>query len=751
MAISLDDRLPTALRWQSFIVAALVALSAATAGQNRSAPDIWNRRAAGTEYQPVLEVSGREELGLFLQRARDPQNLRSICEGRVEAIDIAIPTQQQYLKSLLAKREASRDYAEIAWTHRSLGQLWAYVGQLGRAADEFEAAYAIALKQQKSDPRLREALVPIEAMIGVAHLRRGELENCIDNHQAASCIFPIREQGRHQRTSGSERAMEYFLRHLTRQPENLEVQWLLNVAAMTLGRYPEGVPERWRLPAKAFTSEEDPGRFQDVAQEAGLHAIGRAGGAVVEDYDGDGRLDIFVSSTDPCASARLYRNTGGGQFEDRTRAAKLTEQLGGINATHTDYNNDGRIDLFVMRGGWEFPMRNSLLRNDGIGAFTDVTSAAGVSSALHRTHSAAWADFDNDGWLDVFVAHEETPAALFRNNRNGTFTDVAERAGVRRAAFSKGAAWGDYDNDGDADLYVSNYGEPNFFYVNNGDGTFTERAAQLGIDRPIMSFPTWFFDYDNDGWLDLFVASFVPSVTEVVRHYVGLPPRAETFKLYRNDRRGGFEDVTAASGLARVAPVMGANFGDLDNDGFLDVYLGTGAPSYAAIVPNLMFRNVLGQRFADVTNATGTGHLQKGHGVAWADLDDDGDLDIYANIGGFLPGDVYSRALFRNPGHGNNWIRVRLDGVKSNRPGIGAKIRMTLPDGSLRYREVNGGGSFGASPLEQHIGLGKTDRIVRLEIEWPASKTRQVFTDVRANQRIVVKEGEKSYRVVAGS
>jgi hypothetical protein len=194
---------------------------------------------------------------------------------------------------------------------------------------------------------------------------------------------------------------------------------------------------------------------------------------------------------------------------------------------------------------------------------------------------------------------------------------------------------------------------------------------------------------------------------------------------------------------------MGANFGDLDNDGFLDMYIGTGTPSYAALVPNLMFRNDSGRRFVDVTSATGTGHLQKGHGVAWADVDDDGDEDIYVNIGGFLPGDVYSRALFRNPGNQNRWIGVRLEGVKSNRPGIGAKIRVALPDGSLRYREVNGGGSFGASALEQHIGLGSFDRIARLEVEWPASRTKQAFSDVPANQRIVIREGEQRYRVAA--
>ena len=358
--------------------AALVVVSAASGGQPRTGPDIWNRRAPGTEYQPVLEVSGREELGLFLERAREPQNLRAICQGRREAIDIAIPTQQRYLQSLLDTSAAARDFAEIAWAHRSLGQLWAYVGRLDRAAAEFESAYGMALERHGTNPQLREALAPLEAMIGVAHLRRGELENCIENHHAASCIFPIREQGRHQRTSGSERALGYFLKHLARQPDNLEVQWLLNVAAMTLGRHPEAVPERWRLPAKAYTSDEDPGRFEDIAGEVGLHEIGRAGGAVIEDYDADGRFDIFVSSTDVCASARLYRNAGGGRFEDRTASAGISEQLGGINATHTDYNNDGRMDLFVMRGGWEYPMRNSLLRNDGNGTFTDVTSAAGA-------------------------------------------------------------------------------------------------------------------------------------------------------------------------------------------------------------------------------------------------------------------------------------------------------------------------------------------------------------------------------------
>ncbi|HEY7511649.1 MAG TPA: CRTAC1 family protein, partial [Vicinamibacteria bacterium] len=431
-------------------------------------------------------------------------------------------------------------------------------------------------------------------------------------------------------------------------------------------------------------------------------------------------------------------------YEDRAAAAGLGGQLGGINLVQTDYDNDGWLDLFVMRGGWQSPMRNSLLRNGRDGTFTDVTEKAGLMKTVHRTHSAAWADFDGDGWLDVFVGHEETPAALFRNQGDGTFVDVARAAGVARSSFIKGAAWGDYDGDGAPDLYVSNFAGPNFLYRNRGDGTFEEKASALGVDKPVMSFPAWFWDYDEDGRLDLFVASFVPSVTEVARGYLGLPAQAESMRLYRNTG-GAFADVTRAAGLERVVPAMGANFGDLDEDGFLDFYLGTGAPSYAALVPNVMFRNRGDGTFVDVTTATGTGHLQKGHGVAFADLDDDGDQDVYANIGGFVPGDAYHKALFRNPGHGHRWLRVKLIGTRANRGAIGAKLAVTVvgEDGRerVRHREVGSGGSFGASPLEQHVGLGRAARVKSLEVEWPGRRLRQSFRDVPLDARIVVREG----------
>jgi hypothetical protein len=242
-------------------------------------------------------------------------------------------------------------------------------------------------------------------------------------------------------------------------------------------------------------------------------------------------------------------------------------------------------------------------------------------------------------------------------------------------------------------------------------------------------------------------------VAEFVKHYLKQPPVAETLKLYRNKGDGTFDDVSAAMGLGRIIPAMGANFGDLDNDGYLDMYLGTGTPSFAALVPNIMLRNDLGRRFQDVTAVTGTGHLQKGHGVAFADLDNDGDEDVVINLGGAVPGDNYADALFENPGagKGHNWISLRLVGTESNRAGIGAKIRVTLKGqaaGSpIRYREVSSGGSFGNNSFTQHIGLGPAT-VESVEITWPRRGAKpQIIRDVPVNAFLEVTEGKAGFVV----
>jgi hypothetical protein len=270
-----------------------------------------------------------------------------------------------------------------------------------------------------------------------------------------------------------------------------------------------------------------------------------------------------------------------------------------------------------------------------------------------------------------------------------------------------------------------------------------------GADR---GFPAWFFDFDNDGWNDIFASSYYLSSEETARSYLSLPLNATTMKLYRNTRDGSFLDVTAAATLDKVLMPMGSNFGDIDNDGFLDIYLGTGSPSYAALAPSMLLRNKNGASFVDVTVSSGTGEMHKGHGVAFADLDNDGDEDIAFKVGGATPGDAHAFRLFENPGHRNDWLGLNLVGVRSNRAAIGARIKVTVETaaGGRReiHRTVGSGGSFGASPLEQHVGLGRAARIAELEIKWPASGTRQVFTDVAKNQVIEIREMDDRYNAI---
>ncbi len=702
----------------------------------------WNRRVVGAgDYQIVLEVSGRLEIARAFQPP-NPLDLKDICRAKQTAEQRAFLSAEGYLSALEKSADATRRQIEIARLHIELGQIWSYRGEMTKAVVHFESARTALQKGILDQPAYADDLMYLDEMLGISYLRKGELDNCVHQHRAENCIFPLSRAAEHKLTAGSSSAIIFFKRHLARNPDNLEVRWLLNLAYMTLGQHPRGLTPEWLIPVTP--SKDSLPRFPDVAARLGIDRVSAAGGAILDDFDNDGFLDAIISSVDSCESIRFFHSNGDGTFTDATDKAGLSEQLGGINCVQTDFNNDGWLDVFVMRGGWEFAMRNSLLRNNGDGTFSDVTEAAGLLSGEHRTHAATWADYDNDGWLDVFVGHEETPSQLMRNRGDGTFEDVSLKAGVNRTGFTKGASWGDYDNDGWMDLYVSNYGGANLLYHNNGNGAFTEVATKLNVAQPLMSFPTWWFDYDNDGWQDLFVASFVPSITEVARGFLGLPAQAETMRLYRNDTKGGFQDVTTTVGLNRVVPTMGANLGDFDNDGWLDVYLGTGAPSYTALMPNFAFRNRAGKSFVDVTAATGTGHLQKGHGVAFGDIDNDGDQDFFVNVGGFIPGDKYNKALFANPSTKTNWLSLKLTGVQTNRAAIGARIKLTASDVTGKtftvYRVVSSGGSFGASSLTQSIGLGVFSKIDSLEIEWPTSKTRQVFRNAATNQFLAVKE-----------
>ncbi|MDR3635526.1 MAG: CRTAC1 family protein [Isosphaeraceae bacterium] len=627
-----------------------------------------------------------------------------------------------------------------------------YDGDADKAYDTLRQARA------EVEPRpvlARGMLANIVYYEGVTALRRGENENCIQCRGESSCILPISRAAVHTRPAGSRLAIHHFGEYLDWFPDDLEVRWLLNVAHMTLGEYPAKVdPRRLIALDTVVKADFDIGKFRDVGHLVHVDRQNKAGGAIMDDFDNDGRLDLVTTTFDPTEPMAFYRNREDGTFEDRSRAAGLAAVCGGLYCVQTDYDNDGRLDVFIPRGAWfPFPMRGTLLHNDG-GSFTDVTKQSGLDGPMN-SNSASWADYDNDGYLDVFVCCERQPNQLYHNRRDGTFEEVANTAGLHEDGryWCKGAAWIDYDNDDFPDLFVNRLIDDSArLYHNNRDGSFTDVSEALGVDGPHYGFSCWTWDYDNDGWLDLFATSYDGTVADVVQGLTGRPHRRHPNKLFRNVAGKGFEDVTREAGLDLVYATMGSNLGDFDNDGFLDMYLGTGDPYLGTLVPNRMFKNADGKCFVEITFAAGTGHLQKGHAVACGDWDRDGDTDIFVNMGGAVDGDRYHNILFQNPGQGNHWLVVKLVGRTTNRAAIGARIKAVTAGNSPRtlHRLVSSGSSFGANSLQQTLGLGRAERIATLEVHWPTSGTTQVFHDIAVDRAIEVTELSNTYRPVEG-
>lgn len=646
--------------------------------------------------------------------------------------------------------------------HWSLALALVRVGRLDEAAELTRACLSLA----NANPKEAAGWTPeVLFRLAAVFFRQAEKDNCIARHTDESCIFPLQGSAIHQDKLGAQAAVDVLTQLLARPGHDLhrEARWLLNIGHMALGTWPDEVPSEHRIPMGRFAAEAEIGRFKEIGAKTNLARRSRAGSLVVDDFTGDGRVDVLACSFDTGQALRLCRNDGELQFTDVSDAAGLSLQLGGVNVLSADVDGDGLLDLLVLRGGGflfgtEHP--NSLLRQDQPGHFVDITHAAGIELAA-PTRTASFADIDRDGDLDLFVGYESErrpggglrfPSKLWRNDGGGKFSDISASAGIVVATRPVGAVFGDVDNDGDQDLYVSNFLASNNLFINQGDGTFRDEAEARGVANPIASGPCGFFDYDNDGDLDLFVAAYhhYQQIRTVAAYYLEGTANNDGQRLFENDGRGRFTDVTAARGLQRALMATGLNFGDLDNDGRTDLYIATGAHDLAALFPNVLLLNR--DRFADATFAANVGHLQKGNGVVFADLDADGDHDLLVQVGGWYQDDTFGDVVFENPGNQHRSVALELRGVRDNRFGVGARVRARLltPSGPRDVCATVGHlASLGCNPLRAHLGLGDATAVEFVEITWPASGETQRVTGIPTRGRVRVTQGQNAVEILA--
>lgn len=527
-----------------------------------------------------------------------------------------------------------------------------------------------------------------------------------------------------------------------------------------------------------------PPQFTSVTKEAGIHfehyngARGQryfieplGGGAAFLDYNNDGFQDIyFVNGADLPSLAEgrsdgiepprnaLYRNNGDGTFTDVAMESGVVDAGYGMGCAVGDYDNDGFPDLYVTNFG-----ANVFFRNNGDGTFTNATRETGTGD-IRWGASCAFVDYDNDGFLDLYVTnyvkydiesdqvcmnkevrvycdprlYEGELDILYRNNGDGTFTDVTEAAGFSGAT-GRGLAlaWGDYDDDSDMDLYIANDADQNFLYRNNGDGTFTDVSLTAGVGfsedgDAENGMGADFGDYDNDGRLDLVVTNF----------------QGQTNTLYHNEENGLFSDVSYASQIGTMSLsylAWGVGFCDYDNDGYQDLFIANGHldenvqafnPTGFYEQPNQLFRNNRNGTFDEVGTDSGSGmHLEKvSRGFAYADYDNDGDLDLLVTNLKDVPD------LLQNGGNQNAWLTLKLIGTRSNRDAIGARIKVTT--GNLtQVREVRSGSSYlSQNDMRLHFGLGKYHQVDRVEIRWPSGLQERI-EGLKANQILTLVEG----------
>ena len=651
----------------------------------------------------IYSVVGPKRLPAFLSNAAEVY------------VETAMFVQLEYKELIARYKEHLKQKPDDARTRLELGRLYIKCGLHDAAVAELNLA--------AKDPALRGRAKHESAL---AHYRAGRFAEAVDDGIAAMSADP-----------GNERARA--------------AMWL---ATRSLGGYPVRVPEAFRMELKAGY---EPARvhFENIAAKIGLDKICAGRGTAIFDYNNDGLLDIVVTAAH--AGCTLYRNNGDGTFTDVTTGSGLDACINGFVIIAGDYDNDGFQDLFVTRLGFYYG-DCALYHNNGDGTFTDVTRKAGVSS-WGATYTASWVDYDCDGHLDLFIGYNlggmfdrRVQNRLFHNNGDGTFTDVTKESGLETMFTTIGSCWGDYNNDGYPDLFLSSgLGRPQLFR-NNGNGTFTDVSQAAGLNEVLVATTCCFADYNNDGWLDIVQYTWSDHEDAIHTMKTGHGPEdGAPLVIWHNNGDGTFTAKRREIGLDGCWGTMSGNSGDVNNDGYIDLLLGNGSPRMERLEPFVLLENDRGAAFRNTTFAAGLPFSGKSHGVNCADLFGDGRMSIVIAAGGGYPGDLLQTAVHCPTELPGNYLNVRLKGVRSNRDGNGARITLFAGE-TKQIREVTNGSSFGCLPLEQHFGLGAMTKVDAIEIRWPGGLIQRI-DNPPLNETIRVIEDEAGWDLVysAGS
>lgn len=564
----------------------------------------------------------------------------------------------------------------------------------------------------------------------------------------------------HTQTKYSKRAVELFDELSNKNsPHKNRYLWLARFYRFTLEGQ-ESAPMTQEMSNKFkssqfmdFFSEENQSelakkhhkfRLVNKAKKFGLDTLDAARGLGVEDFDNDGYLDIItIGSYNPI---KYFTNLRGAGFKE-IQNHDLSKTTGGFAITMGDVNNDGFMDFVLSR--WFLP--SLLFVNDGKGGFHNVTHKWGLptESKIQATFIPSFADYDNDGDLDLFFARFATevpfndgvfePSKLYRND-SGQFVDVTSDVGLSEILANTKilrGAWGDYDNDGFADLYLSSINSDSSLLLKNNKGRLFTKAV---LYEPKSSFAASFIDFNHDGNLDLFSPGVIFSIDLVISENVFgevSPQRRGLGETWVYENSHGSLIGTRAFPLSGRNNVMGVSYGDINGDGCLDFYLGTGSFEEAYVLPNLFYiSKTVGTKCSGLENISplqGLGTIQKGHGIVFFDYDNDGDDDIYSTLGGFWPGDRWPNQFFVNESdYKNSWVKIRLKGVRANRFGVGSLIRVIAinKEGQelIRTYHMDTKTDFGSAPLLAHIGLMASNKIVRVEVRWAGDTSWQTYS-----------------------